>query len=518
MVSKGKNGAWQEMEGALRSAIEHAAESVVVTDARGMIVYVNPAFGQITGYGSEEVVGQTPLILKSGAQDAAFYENLWATLTSGQVWQGRFVNRKKDGALYTEEATICPVRGARGAIVNYVAVKRDVTRELLLEEQYYQAQKMEAIGLLTAGIAHDFNNILTAINGFTELVSLALAPDDPLQESVRMVLSSGHHAESLVGQLLAFSRKQIARPATLNLNEVVAAVDKMLRRVIGEDVILQITLLPGLWLARADLSQVEQIILNLAVNARDAMPRGGKLTIETANVTLDGQYAEEQLDLQPGEYVLLMVGDTGIGMSEGVKARIFEPFFTTKEAQGTGLGLATVYGIVKQCGGDVQVYSEEGVGTTFKVYLPRIEQHAVAHPAVPQMERRMPAGSETILLVEDDPEVRTLVRRTLHNLGYTLLEAGDGQTALHLAADFSGTIHLLLTDSVMPGMSGQILAEQVAPARPGLRVLFMSGYTENMILHHGALDMGISFLQKPFSVMDLARKVRAALDKAASST
>ncbi len=513
MTSRGKNDARREMESPLRAAIEQSAESVVITDAQGMIMYVNPAFERITGYRSDEVVGQTPLILNSGAQDAAFYENLWATIISGRVWQGRFVNRKKDGSLYTEEATICPVRDARGAVVNYVAVKRDVTRELLLEEQYYQAQKMEAIGLLTAGIAHDFNNILTAINGFTELVSLALAPDDPLQESVRMVLSSGHHAESLVGQLLAFSRKQVARPATLRLNEVVAAVDKMLRRVIGEDVALQVTLLPGLWLVRADLSQVEQIILNLAVNAREAMPRGGKLTIETANITLDGQYTEEQLDLPPGEYVLLMVGDTGIGMSAEVKARIFEPFFTTKEGHGTGLGLTTVYGIVKQCGGDVQVYSEEGVGTTFKVYLPRIEQHTASHPAVPQAEQRMPAGSETILLVEDDPAVRAFVQRVLNNLGYTLLEASDGQTALRLSEDFPGVIHLLLTDSVMPSMSGQTLAKQLARARPSLRVLLISGYTDGVVLHRDSLGVGGAFLQKPFGVMDLARKVRAVLDK-----
>jgi two-component system cell cycle sensor histidine kinase/response regulator CckA len=511
MVSRERNGAWQEMAGPLGAAIEHAAESVVVTDAQGMIVYVNPAFERITGYGSEEVIGQTPLILKSGAQDAAFYENLWATLTAGRVWQGRFVNRRKDGSLYTEEATICPVRDARGVVVNYAAVKRDVTRELLLEEQYYRAQKMEAVGRLTAGIAHDFNNILTAIDGFAELVSLALAPGDPLQESIRLVLSSGHHAESLIGQLLAFSRKQAARPATLDLNEVVAAVDKMLRRVIGEDITLQVTLLPGLWPIRADLSQVEQVILNLAVNARDAMPRGGKLIIETANVTLDGQYAGRRPDPRPGEYVLLMVGDTGIGMSEEVQTRIFEPFFTTKEDWGTGLGLATVYGIVRQCGGDVRVHSEEGVGTTFEVYLPRVEQTA-PRPAVPQAGQGMPAGSETILLVEDDPVVRTLIRRVLHNLGYTLLEAGDGQTALRLGGDFPGAIDLLLTDAVMPGMSGQTLAERLAPSRPGLSVLFMSGYTDDVILHHGDLAMGVSFLQKPFSVTDLARKVRAVLD------
>jgi two-component system cell cycle sensor histidine kinase/response regulator CckA len=391
-----------------------------------------------------------------------------------------------------------------------VAVKRDVTHELQLEEQYRQAQKMEAVGRLTAGVAHDFNNMLTAINGFSELISLELAPDDPLQDSVKKVLSSGRRAADLVRQLMAFSRKQIVQPEVLDLNDVIANVDKMLRHIIGEDVELQTIPAPGLWLTKADPVQVEQVILNLAINARDAMPNGGKLTIETANVTLD----EAHLGAQPGEYVLLAVSDTGTGMSDDVKSHLFEPFFTTKElGRGTGLGLATVYGIVKQSGGDVQVYSEEGAGTTFKVYLPRVRPAtapATSSPARPEM----PAGRETILLVEDDEGARELARRVLSSLGYTLLETRDGQEALRLAADYPGSIHLLLTDVVMPGMSGKALAEQLARSRPGLKTLFMSGYTDNAIAHHGVLDPGIAFLQKPFSPGELARQVRAVLDAA----
>jgi PAS domain S-box-containing protein len=497
----------------LDTAIQQSAESIVITDTQGTIQYVNPAFERITGYSRAEALGQNPRILKSGKQNLAFYEDLWATITAGRVWQGRMVNRKKDGSLYTEEATISPVRDEGGAIINYVAVKRDVTRELQLEEQYRQAQKMEAVGRLTAGVAHDFNNILTAINGFSELVSLGLAPDDPLQDSVQKVLSSGQRAAGLVRQLMAFSRKQIVQPATLDINEVLANVDKMLGRIIGEDIELQTIPAPGLWLTSADPVQVEQIIFNLAVNARDAMPNGGKLTIETANVTLDEAYAAGHLGAQPGEYVLLAISDTGIGMSEEVKSHLFEPFFTTKElGRGTGLGLATVYGIIKQGGGDIQVYSEVGLGTTFKVYLPRVGP--ATPPEAPALARPdMPAGQEMVLLVEDSEGVRELARRVLRSLGYTLLETRDGQEALRLAADYPGAIHLLLTDVVLPGMSGKALAEELARSRPDLKTLFMSGYTDNAIAHHGVLEPGIAFLQKPFGPIELARKVRAVLDE-----
>jgi PAS domain S-box-containing protein len=496
----------------LATAIEQAGESIVITDTQGTIQYVNPAFERITGYSQAEAVGQNPRFLKSGKHTTAFYQTLWATITAGQVWQGRLVNRKKDGTLYTEEATISPVRNESGEIASYVAVKRDVTRELRLEEQYYQAQKMEAIGRLTAGVAHDFNNILTTINGFSELMSLELAPDDPLQDSVKKVLGSGQRAAGLVRQLLAFSRKQIVQPAALNLNEAITSLDKMLRRIIGEDVELETIPAPGLWLTKADPVQVEQIILNLAVNARDAMPQGGKLTIETANVTLDEAYATGHLEVQPGEYVLLAVSDTGLGMSEEVKAHLFEPFFTTKEpGRGTGLGLATVYGIVKQSGGDIWVYSELGRGTTFKIYLPRMHEtaHAVEpHPA----PRDILSGTETVLVVEDEEGVRALARRVLEMRGYTVLEAGHGGEALLLGERRQEPIHLLLTDVVMPRMSGHELANRLAALHPEIKVLYLSGYTDQVIVRHGVLEPGVFLLQKPFSPQALAHKVREVLD------
>lgn len=389
---------------------------------------------------------------------------------------------------------------------------QDITERKLLEEQFRQSQKMEAIGQLTAGVAHDFNNLLTAINGFAGLMQLKLSPDDPQQESLDKILYAADRAADLVRQLLAFSRKQVIEPKVLDLNNTVYELDKMLRRVIGEDIRLKTKLTPDLWKIKFDQSQIEQVIVNLAVNARDAMPEGGWLTIETANVLLDDDYVTRHLETQSGEYILLAISDTGQGMNKEVKAHIFEPFFTTKEpGKGTGLGLATVYGIVKQNGGHIWVYSEPGAGTTFKIYLPRTTDKS-SSPTHVVAEREMPSGNETILLVEDDTEVRDLVQEVLRARGYTLLEAEGGQEALQLATEHRGPIHLLLTDVIMPGMSGKLLAEKITQLRSDLKILFMSGYTDNAIAHHGVLDPGVSLLQKPFGPTALAQKVRQVLD------
>jgi PAS domain S-box-containing protein len=496
----------------LITAIEQTADGVVITNAEGAILYVNPAFERTTGFTRADVVGQNLCILNSGEQGAALYRDLWATIKAGDVWHGRLVNKRKDGSLYTIDSTITPIRNSNDSIVSFVGVNRDVTRELQLEEQYRQAQKMEAIGRLTGGIAHDFNNLLTAIDGFAELAQFQLSPDDPVQELIDKTRQSSRRAAALVSQLLAFSRRQIIKPQVLVLNEVVAELDKMLQRIIGEDIDLEIKLAPGLWPVKIDPTQIEQVIVNLGVNARDAMPTGGKLTIETANVVLDENSTACHVEVQPGEYVLLAVGDTGIGMSQEVRTHIFEPFFTTKEnGQGTGLGLATVYGIVKQSRGDIQCHSEEGVGTTFSIYLPRSDE-AAQPVARREPGQRIPSGGETILLVEDNDEVRELAQRILQRQGYTLLQARDGQEALQLATSYSGPIHLLLTDVIMPGINGVTLAEQLAHIRSDSKVLFMSGYTDDKIEHHGVLEAGVAFLQKPFSPMDLARRVRAVLD------
>jgi PAS domain S-box-containing protein len=495
----------------LTAAIEQAAESVIITDTEANIIYVNPAFERITGYSRAEVIGQNPRLLKSGRQAPAFYQDLWSTITAGQVWRGHFINKKKDGTLYTIDATIAPVKNEQGDIVNYVGVRRDITRELQLEEQYRQAQKMQAVGQLTAGIAHDFNNLLTAINGFAELTRFRLPADHALQEMLGKILDSGQAAASLVKQLMIFSRKQVLELTVLDLNTVVVNIEKMLQRIIGEQIILKTALAPDLGLVKVDAAQMEQVIVNLAVNARDAMPNGGRLTIETANVMLDEAYSALHLDMPPGEYVQLAVSDNGTGMNDEVKARLFEPFFTTKASgQGTGLGLATVFGVVKQSRGHIRCYSEVGVGTTFKIYLPCAE--GVTAPVTREEIGDLPRGNETILLVEDDPAVRDLTAHLLRQQGYTVLEAADDQSALRLDREHSGPIHLLLTDVVIPGANGKILAGELQQIRPELKVLFMSGYTDNTIAHHGVLEPDIAFLSKPFTATSLTRKVREVLD------
>lgn len=381
-----------------------------------------------------------------------------------------------------------------------------------MQAQYYQAQKMDALGRLTGGIAHDFNNLLTVINIYAELLQRRLPVDSPYQNTVDHILNSGNRAAKLVGQLLAFSRKQIIEPVVLDLNLIVSELDTMLGRVISEHIALKIHLAPNLWPVKVDPSQIEQVIVNLAVNARDAMPHGGELTIETANSVLDDDYAAHHLGVEAGDYVLLAISDTGHGMSPEIQARMFEPFFTTKEqGKGTGLGLTTVFGIVEQNRGHIWVSSEEGQGTTFKIYLPRVE---AKQPVTirPKDKAEMPTGSETILLVEDNEAVRNVAGHILQEQGYQLLEAVDVQAAIQLVAQFPDPIHLLLTDVVMPGMSGQALAEQLTHTRPTLKILFMSGYTDEAIVQHGVLEEGVAFLQKPFTPLALAHKVREILD------
>jgi len=502
----------------LSAAIEQTAESIVITDVAGNIIYVNPAFERITGYSRAEVMGQNPRFLKSGKHEDAYYQEMWATISAGGVWRGRIVNRRKDGSLYTEEETITPVRDENGVIVNYVGVKRDVTREQQLEEQYRQAQKMEAVGRLTAGIAHDFNNILTVINGFSALIKSEIPPDSSLHESLDKIIDSGGRAANLTRQLLAFSRKQYVEPKVVYLNMVVTEMSKMLRRIIGEDIALETKLVSDLWPVKIDPSQIDQVILNLAVNARDAMPQGGKLTIETANVHLDPSYTRQHAEVAPGDYVMLAVSDNGIGMADEVKQHIFEPFFTTKEVgRGTGLGLATVFGIIKQSGGHIWVYSELNYGTTFKIYLPRLLM-AGHQPEQLSPVRRLSGGGETILLVEDEPAVRELAVKVLRRQGYLVLEAANGKEALQLAQAHQGQIHLLLTDVIMPNMNGKTLAEAVTKLYPQTKILFSSGYTDNVMMQFDLMNSEVMFISKPFSPTTLTHKVREALNHYPSQT
>ena len=493
----------------LVTAIEQSTESVVITDTRGIIEYVNPAFTRITGYSREEALGQTPRILKSGKQDKAFYETLWGTILEGKSWHGELINRRKDGSFYNEEMNVAPIRNERGEVTHFIATKQDVTRRRQIEHQLRQAQRVEAIGRLAGGVAHDFNNLLTIISGYGQLLRERLGPVEIglLEE----ILKASDRAASLTRQLLAFSRQQLLTPQVLDLNAVVANVEKMLRRLIGEDIELATNLAPDLGRVKADPGQVEQVIMNLVVNSRDAMPDGGKVTVETANVELDENYALTHAGSRPGPYVMLSVIDTGIGMDAETQSHIFEPFFTTKEiGAGTGLGLATVYGVVKQSGGYIWVLSEPGHGATFKIYLPKIED-GVGNIESGALSSPLAGGSETILVAEDEEGVRSLVCQTLRSLGYKVLEVRDPYHAVALMEQRAEPIHLLLTDLVMPRMSGKELARHMSAAHPKSKVLYMSGYTDDAVVRHGLLHAGVWFLQKPFTPAALARKVREVL-------
>jgi PAS domain S-box-containing protein len=431
----------------LTSAIEQAAEVVVITDTQATIQYVNPAFTQTTGYTSEEAIGQNPRILQSGTHDAAFYRRLWDTLAAGQSWRGRFVNMRKSGALYTEDAAISPVRDAAGAIVNYVAVKRDITHELGLESQLRQSQKMEAVGRLAGGVAHDFNNMLQTILGTTEILLSDTAPEDPRTADLNDILAAARRSADLTRQLLAFARKQTIAPVVLDLNDTVADMFKMLRRLIGEDTNLVWKPAADLGPVKMDPSQLDQILANLAVNARDAIAGVGRITIETENAEFDTDYCQTHPEAVPGSYVMLAVSDDGCGMDKAPQATLARP----------------------------------------------------------------PTGTETVLLVEDEASLLRVARRLLEGLGYTVLAAQGPNEALRLAGEYQGEIHLLLTDVVMPGMSGRDLHDRLSAAHPATKCLFMSGYTANAIAHHDVLEDGLHFIQKPFSKAALAVKLREVL-------
>jgi signal transduction histidine kinase len=403
-----------------------------------------------------------------------------------------------------------------GAIANAQLYAERIQAEqerAALQEQLRQSQKMEAIGKLAGGVAHDFNNLLTVIQGYGELILNSVDQNSPLRQDVQEIINASERASSLTRQLLAFSRKQVLQPKVLDLNTHVSNMDKMLRRMIGEDIELVTLLAENLGRIKADPGQIEQVILNLALNAKDAMLKGGKLTIETANVKLDESYAHSHIGVTPGHYVMLSVSDNGVGMTPEIKERIFEPFFTTKEkGKGTGLGLSTVYGIIQQSGGNVWVYSEPGVGTTFKIYLPVIEEGRDSIQSLAVSTKPL-QGSETILLVEDEEMVRKLACTVLQKYGYTVLEAPNGEEALRIVQGQNGNpIHLMVTDVVMPGMSGRQLADRLGSLWPEMKVLYMSGYTDNAIVHHGVLDPGIAYIQKPFAPNALTSKVREILD------
>ncbi|MBZ5534625.1 MAG: PAS domain S-box protein [Acidobacteriia bacterium] len=502
----------EESERRLLRAVEQTDEVIFMTGLDGTITYVNPAFEKIYGFTSAEAIGKTPRIIKSGFLSQQYYEQFWKTLLSGKSVRGEVTNRNKDGGLVTVETSVNPVVNPEGTMIGFISVQEDVTERKQLENQLRQAQKMEAVGRLAGGVAHDFNNLLTAIAGYSDLMLMRLPLGDSLRRNAEEIKKASDRAASLTQQLLAFSRKQVLQPKLLDLNTVVSDMDKMLRRLIGEDIELVTRRSHDLGKTKADPGQVAQVLMNLAVNARDAMPKGGKLIIETANADIDEAYASRNPGMHAGSYVMLGVSDTGSGMDSETQKHLFEPFFTTKElGKGTGLGLSTVYGIVKQSGGYIWVHSGVDKGSAFKVYLPRQEEGGKASQMKAEQATLL-QGTETILLVEDEDGVRDLVRDILQMNGYTVLEAPAGEEALAHCKQYTGVIHLVLTDVVMPLMSGRELVEQVVPLKPGIKILYMSGYTDDTILHHGALGADMAFLQKPFTPETLARKVREVLD------
>jgi len=493
----------------LRTIIDASMLAIVALDRDGRVTLWNNAATRLFGWSAQEVLGQPlPAVpedkraefedgrVRSHAGEDVVYETHWC---------------RKDGSLVDVLRSSAAIFSPQGELAGSMAIFVDITERKQLEEQLRQAAKMEGIGRLAGGIAHDFNNLLTVIGGRSYLLLSQLPAGHAMRRDLLLIQQTGDRAAALTRQLLAFSRKQTLAPAVIDLNEIASGMRTLLERVLGEDVGIIMDLDPSLGHVTADPGQLEQVILNMAVNARDAMPEGGQLTLETRHVDVDPTYARQRVELTPGPYEVLSIGDTGVGMDAATVARVFEPFFTTKAVgKGTGLGLATAYGIVKQSGGHITVYSEPGSGTTFRIYLPRTESSESAPVAVEETAARR--GTEVVLLAEDDVNLRALTRDILGSEGYTVLESRDVEDAIRIAEHQDSTVHLLLTDVVMPHMSGRALADAVKRFQPDVKVLYTSGYTDDAIIHHGVLDPGIALLQKPFSPAALSRKVREVLD------
>jgi PAS domain S-box-containing protein len=521
--------------------LESAAQAIISIDRDGRIVLANRKTEEMFGYSREELLGSSTEMLLPESQRSAHgreREEYFARPRVRPMGIGMdLAGRRKDGAEFPLEVALSNIETEEGLFA--IAFVSDISQRKLLEEQLVHAQKMEAVGRLAGGVAHDFNNMLTVISGYNRMILDELSPLDPLRANAEEILKAADRAAALTNQLLAFSRRQIVRPCVFNVNAVIANTEKMLRRLIGEDVQLVLNPAQDVGNIKADPGHIEQAVINLALNARDAMPAGGRIAIETANVRLDETYSRTHVGVEPGEFVMIAVSDTGHGMDAETRRHIFEPFFTTKETgKGTGLGLATVYGMVKQSGGDIWVYSEPGKGTTFKLYFPRVadpladsaageadhfgnkfrpllapvEQGSCTGGGVPSGPPPCQGlGSETILVVEDETAVRELTVTMLQRMGYTVLTAASGAEAIEISRAHPGHIALLLTDVVMPRMSGTQLADALLAARPGMKVLYLSGYTENAVVHHGVLDPGVDFLPKPFSREALAGKIREIL-------
>ncbi len=504
----------QESEKMVMALLQSASQAILSVDRNGRIVLANPKTEELFGYSREELLGARLEILLPEAhrRDHGHHrEDYFARPRVRPMGIGMDLSgRRKDGTEFPVEISLSHVETAEGVFA--IAFVSDISDRKRLEGQLLQAQKMEAVGRLAGGVGHDFNNMLTVIAGYNRMILDELSPLDPLRGCAEEVLKATDRATALTKQLLAFSRRQIMQPCVMSVNNAIRQTEKMLRRLIGEDIELILVLPENVDNIKADPNHIEQAIVNLALNSRDAMPKGGRITVETANVHLDETYARTHLGIQPGDFVMVAVSDTGHGMDAETRRHLFEPFFTTKgKGKGTGLGLATVYGAVKQLGGDIWVYSEPGQGTTFKLYFPRVAEAAALPPADRLATEEVP-HTETVLVVEDEQTVRDLTVKMLRKLGHTVLAAADGAEAIEIVKSYPAPIALLLTDVVMPNMSGRQVADRLLKLRPALKVLYLSGYTDNTVIHHGILEDGVEFLPKPFSREALARKIRHVLE------
>jgi PAS domain S-box-containing protein len=503
--------ALRNSEGLNRNLVEHLPHRIVVKDRNSVVLFCNANYAKNLSLPREDIIGKDAFALYPRELAEAYQADDQAVIASEQIkdFEERYEVGGEERWVHTVKV---PYRDEQGNVIGVLGVFEDVTERKQLEEQFRQSQKLEGIGRLAGGVAHDFNNLLTGILGYCDLLTSELRQDDPLAADIDQIRKCGERGANLTRQLLAFSRKQVLEVRVLDLNALVAESQSMLQRLIGEDIELQTVLAASLGRVKADQGQIEQVIMNLVVNARDAMPDGGKITLETANAELDEHYAGSHLAVIPGSYVMLAVTDAGCGMDEATKTRLFEPFFTTKEpGKGTGLGLASVYGIVKQNSGNVWCYSELGQGTIFKIYLPRVEESSEI--IATESTAAATPGSETVLLAEDDELVRNLIVQMLTRNGYEVISTKNGAEAIRECEHSPGPIHLLITDVVMPGMSGNQLNQRLAELRPEMRVLFMSGYTGDAMLQHGMLAEEMPFLQKPFTRDSLNRKVREILDR-----
>ncbi|SHJ44003.1 PAS domain S-box-containing protein [Malonomonas rubra DSM 5091] len=500
----------------LASAVEQSGETIVITDAEAKIEYVNSAFTTVTGYRRDEVIGKNPRILNSGEQDDAVYADLWQTISHGKSWKGRFANKKKDGSRFVEDVNISPIINSEGEIVNYVAVKRDITEQLQIEEQYRQSQKLDAIGKLAGGVAHDFNNMLAIILGQVELLLMKTEADNPLRQRLLEIKNASTRSSELTQQLLGFARKQPHTPRILNLNEAVTTTLNMLKRLIGKHIDVRWRAETEKAFVKIDTGHLNQILTNLIINARDAIDGNGSISIRTAHASLDEKFCQEHLGTKPGEFILVEISDTGCGMNKEVLSKIFDPFFTTKDpSKGTGLGLSMVFGLVKQNNGYIYVQSSEGQGATFSLYFPAVASE-IKDPALIE-NHELVHGSETILVVEDEASILEIARSFLTEAGYNVLSAQVPEEAIKLANNHLGTIELLLTDIIMPKMSGVELGEALLKKHPHLKILYMSGYSGEHLIPKSDAATEPDVLLKPFSAHSLTKKIRAILDSKTST-